>query len=138
MPTKKDLDNLRGELGEIIVSYELMKKGWDVYKNLGGQGFDLIVRRDLVQRRLEVKTTDTELRTGSSKNQLTVLLSESELQNADFLVFCIMHMKQTTFFVIPKKSFPTSGSVTVNILKTGEISTGSMFESFRNQWSLLD
>jgi len=62
MLTKKDLDGFRGEIGESIVAYELMKRGWNVMRNVGGQGYDLLAVRDShrVQRRVEVKTTDPE------------------------------------------------------------------------------
>lgn len=30
MPTKKDLDRFRGEIGESIVAHELLKRGWNV------------------------------------------------------------------------------------------------------------
>ncbi len=136
MPTKKDLDRFRGEIGESIVAYELMKRNWDVMKHLGGQGYDLVATRDRVQRRIEVKTTDPALKTGEHRRQLTVVLSEAERELADFLVFYI-HGHET-FFVIPKKDFPPGGSVTIFIDGSGKITSGSAYEEFRNQWQPLD
>ena len=136
MPTKKELDHFRGEIGESIVAYELMKRNWDVMKHLGGQGYDLVATRDRVQRRIEVKTTDPDLKTGEHKNQLTVVLSPAECALADFLVFYIHGM--ATYFVIPKKDFPSSGSVTVFIDKNGKIASGSAYEHCRNKWEPLD
>jgi len=68
MDRDKSLDQFRGELGESIVAYELMKRKWTVMENLGGQGYDLLAVCDRVQRRIEVKTTDPELKTGKAKN----------------------------------------------------------------------
>ncbi len=137
MASKQDLNRLRGDLGETIVAYELMKRDWAVLKNLGGHGYDLLATKPRVSRRVEVKTTDPDLRTGKTKRQLTVVLTESEKDNADFLIFYI-HRKEAVFFVIPQKDFPSSGSVTVSIGKDGEISSGSAYEPFRNRWDLLD
>jgi predicted AAA+ superfamily ATPase len=67
MPTKKDLDRFRGELGETIVAYELMKRDWEVLKNLGGQGYDLRATRPNISRRIEVKATDPEQKTAKRK-----------------------------------------------------------------------
>jgi len=138
MPTKKDLDRFRGEIGESIVAYELLKRGWNVMKNVGGQGYDLLAIRDhhRVERRVEVKTTDPSLKTGANRNQLTVLLSESEGEAADFLIFYVHGYE--TFFVIPRSAFPSSRSITVNIGKDGKIASGSAYEKYRNKWEALD
>jgi len=136
MPSKKDLDKFRGEVGEAIVAYELMKRGWDVMKHLGGQGFDLWATRGLVSRRVEVKTTDPALKTGTARNQLTAILSRAEQDNADFLVYYIHGFD--TYFVIPKRAFPASGSATVNVGKDGRIASGTAYESYRNRWEGLD
>ena len=72
MPSKNDLNKFRGEIGESIVAYELMKSGWDVMKHLGGQGYDLLATKGTVSRRIEVKTTDPKLKTGNARRQLTV------------------------------------------------------------------
>jgi predicted AAA+ superfamily ATPase len=132
----KSLDQFRGELGESIVAYELMKRKWTVMENLGGQGYDLLAVRDRVQRRIEVKTTDPELKTGRSKNQLTVLLTDKESQEADFLIFYV-HGHET-YFIIPREAFPSSRSVTVIVGKNGQIGHGSAYEPYRNKWKLLD
>jgi hypothetical protein len=91
--------------------------------------------KNLVSRRIEVKTTDPKLKTGKTKRQLTVLLSESEREIADFLIYYIHGYG--TFFIIPQNAFPSSGSVTVNIGKDGSISSGSAYEVFRNKWNIL-
>lgn len=137
MPTKKDIDRFRGDIGENIVAYELMKRGWNVMRNVGGQGYDLLAIRDnhRVQRRVEVKTTDPKLKTGKHSKQLTVLLTESESEATDFLIFYIHGYD--TFFIIPQNAFPSSRSVTVSIGKDGKISSGSQFEPYRDKWELL-
>jgi len=84
MPTRKDLDRFRGDIGETLVAYELMKRGWDVMKHLGGLGYDLLATKRLVTRRIEVKATDPALKTGKTRGQLTQILSETELRTADF------------------------------------------------------
>ena len=78
---------------------------------------------------------DPELKTGRTKRQLTVVLTESERKTANFLVFYIHGY--STFFVVPQDAFPPSGSVTVYIGKDGELTTGSAFEEYRNKWDLL-
>lgn len=103
MPSKKDLDRFRGEVGEAIVAYELMKREWDVMSHLGGQGYDLLARKGNVTRAIEVKTTDPQLKTGTARNQLTMILSKAEQENADFLVFMFMGS-------IPTSSFPSGPS----------------------------
>lgn len=138
MPSKKDLDRFRGEMGENIVSYELLRRGWNVMKNLGGHGFDLLAKtpNNLVQRQIEVKTTDPGLKTGTAKNQLTVVLSDSEMSAADFCIYYIHGYN--TFFIIPRAAFPSGGSITVTVSKKdGLISAGSQFEPYRNQWDSL-
>lgn len=138
MPSKKDLDRYRGEIEESIVAYELLKRNWNVMKNLGGHGYDLLaISNDArITRRIEVKTTDPELKTGAFKGQLTVLLTESEFAAADFLVFYI-HGHET-FFVIPKSAFPASRSVTVNVGTDGKIAAGTAYQPYRNKWDELD
>jgi hypothetical protein len=136
MPTKSDLDHFRGEIGESIVAYELMKRNWDVMKHLGGQGSDLLAARDRIQRRIEAKTTDPFLKKGKHRRQLTVKLSDVEREAADFLVF-YMH-GYDTFCVMPKRSFPSSGSVTVFIDRENKISNGTVYEEDRNFWSPLE
>lgn len=139
MPSKSSIDRFRGEMGETIVAYELMKNGWDVYRNVGGHGFDLLASSEngRVQRRIEVKTTDPWLRTGSTRNQLTVILTAAEMQMADFCVFYIHGHGFNTFFVIPKALFPSGGSITVNVGRDGQISRGTMFEETRDNWDAL-
>lgn len=137
MPSTKDLNRFRGEIGESIVAYELMKRGWDVMKHLGGQGYDLVATKGTVTRRIEVKTTDPKLKTGTAKRQLTVILSESERVSAGFLIYYLHGY--STFFVIPQKSFPSSGSVTVFLSKDEKsITAGDTYEPFRDKWDLLD
>jgi len=137
MPSKKDLDRFRGEIGESIVVYELLKRKWNVFRNAGGHGFDLLASSEdnRVQRRIEVKATDPALKTGKTKNQLTVVLSPAELVAADFGVFYIHGYN--TFFIIPNTKFPSGGSITVNIGRDGKISSGSMFEPWRDRWDSL-
>ena len=137
MPSKKDLDRYRGEIGEAMVAYELLKRGWNVMKNLGGHGYDLFVvhAKQRVERRIEVKTTDPALKTGAARRQLTVVLSQSEKEAADFLIYYIHGYE--TYFVIPQAAFPSGGSVTVNIGIDGQIASGSQFEPYRNKWELL-
>ena len=136
MPSKKDLDKFRGEIGEALVAYELMKRGWDVMKHLGGEGYDLWATKGRVSRAVEVKTTDPALRTGITKHQLIVILSRAEQDSADFLIYYIHGFD--TYFVIPQRSFPTSGSVTVNIGRDGNIASGTAYEPYRNKWDGLD
>jgi len=136
MPSKKDLDRFRGDVGETVVAYELLKRGWDVMRNLGGHGYDLLASRARVQRRVEVKCTDPSRKTGRARNQLTVILSKSEQEAADFLVFYVHGFD--TFFVIPRSAFPTSGSVTVFVGRDGHLTTGTAYERFKNGWSALD
>ena len=141
MPSKKDLNSFLGDLGEFIVAYELMKRGWDVTKHLGGHGYDLVATKHRtnsnVSRTIEVKTTDPERKTGKTRQQLTVLLTESEYNTADYLIFYI-HSTQATFFVIPRTEFPPSRSITVTINNDGEISSGTKYEPYRNGWERLD
>jgi hypothetical protein len=136
--TKKDLDAFRGQMGQDIVAYELMKRGWNVLVNTGTQGFDLLVvsADNRVQRRVEVKTTDPSLKTGRWQRQLTVVLTEPESKEADFLVFYVHG--HDTFFVIPNSAFPPSRSVTVTISKKqGDIGERTRYEPYRNAWDQL-
>jgi hypothetical protein len=126
-------------MGEAIVAYELMKRDWDVMRHLCGQGYDLWATKGRVSRTIEVKTTDPERRTGPTKRQLTVLLSEAEQHSADFLVYYIHGFGD--YFIIPKSAFPEtrSGSVTVIIgKKSGKIGPRSKYEEYRNKWEALD
>jgi predicted AAA+ superfamily ATPase len=137
MPSEKDLNRFRGEIGESIVAYELMKRRWNVMKHLGGQGYDLCAIKGTVERHIEVQTTDPKLKTGKARRQLTVLLSESEKKEAGFLVFYIHGY--STFFIIPQKNFPSSGSITVFLSKDEkQITAGDTYEPFRNKWELLE
>jgi hypothetical protein len=137
MPSKKDLDRFMGEMGEAIVAYELMKRGWDVMKHLGGQGYDLWATKGSVARAVEVKTTDPHLKTGTAKTQLTVVLSEAERDTAHFLVYYIHGFD--TYFVIPKRGFPTSRSRSVTVFaRGGKIASGPTYEPYRNRWEGLD
>ncbi len=140
MPSNKDLNSFLGDLGETIVAYELMKREWDVTKHLGGHGYDLVATKHRakshVSLTIEVKTTDPERKTGKTRHQLTVLLTESEFDTADYLFFYI-HSTRPTFFIIPRTEFPSSRSVTVTINKQGEISSGTKYEPYRNNWEQL-
>ena len=137
MPNKKDLDRFRGEMGETIVIYELMKRGWNVSRNAGGQGHDLraVSEDKLITRLIEVKTTDPKLRTGKTKNQLTVVLSPAERQNASHCIYYIHGF--ATFYVIPHAKFPSSGSITVRVGKDGSLTEGGMFNDFKDEWDGL-
>jgi len=136
MPSKKDLDKFSGEMGEAIVAYELMKRDWDVMRHLGGQGYDLWATKGRVSRAIEVKTTDPGRKTGPTRKQLTMLLSEAEQNSADFLVYYIHGFD--TYFIIPKSGFPASRSVTVFIGKDDKIGSRSAYEPYRNKWEGLD
>ena len=136
MPSKKDLDRFRGEMGEAIVAYELMKCGWDVMKHLGGQGYDLLASKPRVTRRIEVKTTDPARRTGTTRKQLTVGLSPAERDTADFLVYYIHGFD--TYFVSPKSIFQSKRTVTLVIGKDDKIGSRSAYEPYRNRWEALD
>ncbi len=107
-------------------------------KNLGGHGYDLLaISNDArITRRIEVKTTDPELKTGAFRGQLTVLLTESELAAADFFVFYI-HGHEA-FFVIPRSAYPASRSVTVNVGRDRKIAAGTAYQPYRNKWDELD
>jgi len=114
-----------------------MKSGWDVMKHLGGQGYDLLATKGTVSRRIEVKTTDPKLKTGNARRQLTVVLSGSEKKEAGFFIFYIHGY--STFFIIPQKNFPPSGSVTVFLSKDEkQITAGDSYEPFRDKWELLE
>lgn len=133
---RKNMDHLRGEIGEMIVAYELMKRQWDVMRHLGGHGYDLTATKGTVERHIEVKTTDPSLRTGNRKGQLTVKLSDSERSMSSHLVFYVHGLN--TFFVIPRSAFPDSGSVTVNVGRDGRIASGTAYEPYRDRWEVLE
>ncbi len=146
----RNLEMFRGDYGETIVAYELMKRGWDVYKSMGGHGFDLIANKYVpshIIRNIEVKTTDPNLKQdGPNKRQLTVLMTCAERERATHLVFYILPLeiessnvlRPPVFFVIPRKAFPSSGSVTVTLNKEGFVNEGTTYEDFRNNWGILD
>ena len=125
-----------GEFGEITVAYELMRRGWDVMRHLGGQGFDILATKGTVDRLIEVKTVDLWSRTGKSKRQLTASLSPSEIEKAGFLIFYIHRFD--TYYIIPSSAFPSSRSITVFIGKDGKIGTRTKYEPYRNNWELLN
>jgi hypothetical protein len=136
MPSKKDLDKFRGEMGEAIVAYELMKRGWDVMRHLGGQGYDLWATKGSVARAVEVKTTDPRLKTGTARKQLAVVLSKAEQDLAHFLVYYIHGFD--TYFVIPKSVFQLKPFIAVFIGKDGKIGSRGKYEQYRNKWEALD
>jgi hypothetical protein len=139
MPHKKDLDSFRGEMGETIVIYELLKRGWNVFRNMGGRGYDLraVSEDNMITRQIEIKTTDPKLKTGATKNQLTVVLSAAERDNASHCIFYVHGYN--AFFIIPKDKFPPGGSITVHVSKANPdlLSEGTMFEPFKNKWNGL-
>jgi len=136
MPSKKDLSMFLGEFGEITVAYELMKRGWDVMRHLGGQGFDLHATKGTVIRYIEVKTVDPWSKIGASKRQLTATYSPSEIEKAGFLIFYIHSID--IYYIIPSSAFPSSRSITVFIGKDGKIGTRTKYEPYRNNWELLN
>lgn len=136
MPSDKDINRLKAEVGEIIVGYELMKRGCEVMKNLGGHGYDLLATKGRVDRKIEVKIADPKTKKGKWKNQLTAIISQSEKEVANFLIYYIHG--HDTYFIIPKRAFPESRSVTVNIGKDGKIASGTVYEKWRNKWGELE
>jgi len=113
-----------------------LKRGWDVWRNVGGTGFDLVAHRERVQRRIEVKSTDPSERTGTTRRQLTVTLTRAEREHADHVIYYIHG--HGTYFVIPKKAFPSSGSITVRVGKDGQIRRGTQYEQWRENWASLE
>ncbi len=61
--SRKSFSSILGDIGEKIVGYELLKRGWDVNLNLS-VGYDLYIRKGDVGKRIEVKTSDPYKRSG--------------------------------------------------------------------------
>src|SRR5690349_13501192 len=110
---RSNLSTVCSMIGIYMVTYKLMQRGWDVAHNLGGQGYDLLIKKGSVSWKVEVKATDPLLKTGPMAGDLTASLSPEELATADFCIFYIHD--HDVLFIIPKSNFPppTSGTIKV-------------------------
>jgi hypothetical protein len=137
MPAKHELNSFLGELGTNIVIYELLQHDWNVFRNMGGQGYDLRVTRDdnLTDRLIEVKTTDPALKTGTAKNQLTAILSPAEYKTSTHCIFYVHG--RSAFYIIPKISYPTSRSITLHLAKDGSLPKRGKYAPFKDKWEEL-
>lgn len=87
---------LKGDLGQAIVAYELMRNGWRVYSNYGSviksnherQGVDIIARKGRREVRVEVKLRDRSNSPHANTDQ--VHITESEFGDLTHLALVLL------------------------------------------------
>jgi Holliday junction resolvase-like predicted endonuclease len=87
---------LKGDLGQAIVAYELMRNGWHVYSNYGSmiksnherQGVDIIARKGRREVRVEVKLRDRSNSPHTNTGQ--VHITESEFGDLTHLALVLL------------------------------------------------
>ncbi len=139
--SKGEINKILGDLGEISVSYELKKRGWKVLKNIGGDGFDLLISKGHKTRRLEIKSTDPECQSGKNAKYLSFGASDKQGVEADFLIFYVHGYN--TYFLIPlnEKLLPLNKSRNGNTVGSIEdccVKANSKFENFKDCWEILE
>lgn len=91
---------LKGDLGQAIVAYELMRNGWHVYSNYGSmiesnherQGVDIIARKGRREVRVEVKLRD---RSNSPHvNTGQVHITDSEFHDLTHLALVLLDKRK--------------------------------------------
>ena len=140
-PYKQKLSSLLGEIGERLVAYELIKRGWEVHKNLSQTGFDLYIQKGTVHRKIEVKTRDAFEASGEPKTPLQFSVSPKEMETCD-AVICYARGEKNIFLIIRKKTIlrlnetvQKKGQIRAHI-KDGEVS--GTWKSFMNNWDVLE
>ena len=140
---KRKLSSLLGEIGEKLVAYELIKRGWEVHKNLSQTGFDLYIQKGTVHRKIEVKTRDGFEASGEPKTALLFSASPKEMETCD-AVICYARCEKNIFLIVRKKTIlrlnetiqqKDKGNIRVYI-KDGEVS--GKWKSFMNNWDVLE
>lgn len=130
---RKSISGIIGEIGERIVAYELLKRGWEVNLNMTA-GFDLYIRKEDVGRRIEVKTTDPSERTGKHKKQFRFTPTNKEMEECNFVI--VYYHGDSKFFIIPKDDIPDHGTIAMYRSEEGNI--GGIYEQYENKWEILE
>lgn len=140
---KQKLSSLLGEIGERLVAYELIKRDWNVHKNLSQTGFDLYIQKGTIHRKIEVKTRDAFEASGEPKTSLLFSASPKEMETCD-AVICYARGEKNIFLIVQKNTIlrlneavqqKDKGKIHASI-KDGEIS--GKWKSFVNNWDVLD
>lgn len=134
-------EKILGELGATWVTYQLVLNGWEVYRKLNENGSDLMAKKDGVEFYIEVKSRDLQASTGKNRNSVTVGLSNSQREKADFLAVYVFGSNDClilpTRHPVVRSSTSRNGLTVGNIRETGFI-IKEEFQEFLNNFSLQD
>lgn len=104
----QSIQALVGDIGEqqVLLRFALLAhqcKGWQVFKNVGESGFDILLVNNKNKRRfaIEVKTRQKLFSTSGRSGSAQFFLTRNEYTSADFLV--AHYIDKNWFFVVPKK-----------------------------------
>jgi len=104
----QNVQSLIGEIGESLVllrlylkTHSLPGKPWEVFSNVGESGYDLLLNNTQTSQRvrIEVKTRQKLYTTGKHTHLVQFFLTQSERDNSDFLVACLLD--DASLFVVP-------------------------------------
>ena len=126
-----------GEIGEKIIGYELLKRGWEVHLNFS-TGYDLYISKNKVHRNIEVKTRDPYKKTGETKKRINFFVTKKEMEKCDFVI-CYLH-GMNTYLIIRKTEIPImdnkKGRISIFLTKNKEV--GGMWKKFVDNWEVLE
>lgn len=121
-----DTGKILGELGAIRITYELNKKGWDVYRKVNDQGFDLIAYRGQNKKLIEVKSRDLLSSYGKNAQYAEVRQSTAQHKTSDYLAI-YLHGPNLCF-MIPSSMPQLSSDGSSPSLSIGKMQDDGVFD----------
>jgi len=136
---------LVGDIGEqqVLLRFAILAhqcKGWEVFKNIGESGFDILLIDTKTSNRIaiEVKTRQKLYSTSVRAGSVRFFLTKNEYKSTDFVV--AYYIDKNWFFIIPKEDLiSVSGGkrwrFVLSLNKKGEIPKTTL--KYFNAWESI-
>ncbi|WP_348700955.1 group I intron-associated PD-(D/E)XK endonuclease [uncultured Limnobacter sp.] len=129
-----------GNIGELMVTHELMKRGWDVCVhafNSNASRFDLVAAKGQLCHRIQVKACGSKVFQGHKNNKRVFAFttgwgahSKRKYSLGDFDFMVLVSVPVEDFFILPAEV--ASQVVSIKIAVDGK------YWAYRNRWEILE